>query len=66
MSEESSTTIECPYCRSVETQLSSLFGAQLLTAQYYCQGCATPFERILGEDVLEDIARETSKTPPYP
>ncbi|WP_376797278.1 hypothetical protein [Thermogemmatispora sp.] len=44
----------CPFCGSTETELFSLFGQQLLTAQYYCNGCHTPFEYIKGDDVLED------------
>ncbi|HEY4387503.1 MAG TPA: hypothetical protein VGN34_23860 [Ktedonobacteraceae bacterium] len=38
--------VTCPYCRSTETELISLFGQQLLTVQYYCQGCHTPFEYV--------------------
>lgn len=44
----------CPFCGSTETELFSLFGQQLLTAQYYCNRCHTPFEYIKGDDVLED------------
>ena len=32
----------------------SLFGQQLLTVQYYCRDCQTPFERVKGPDVMED------------
>lgn len=32
----------------------SLFGQQLMTAQYYCAACRTPFERVKGTDVLAD------------
>ncbi|WP_069804885.1 PaaD-like zinc ribbon domain-containing protein [Thermogemmatispora onikobensis] len=44
----------CPFCGSTETELFSLFGQQLLTAQYYCNRCHTPFEYIKDDDVLED------------
>jgi DNA-directed RNA polymerase subunit RPC12/RpoP len=44
--------IRCPFCGSAETELLSLFGQQLLTVQYYCQGCRTPFERVRGNDVM--------------
>lgn len=47
--------IECPFCRSTDTVLMSLFGQQLLTVQYYCNHCRTPFERVKGADVLEDV-----------
>jgi DNA-directed RNA polymerase subunit RPC12/RpoP len=47
----------CPYCGSGDTEFFSLFGAQLLTAQYYCRTCHTPFEQIKNADVLADAAR---------
>jgi DNA-directed RNA polymerase subunit RPC12/RpoP len=56
MSREETSSIECPFCGSTQTELFSLFGRQLLTAQYYCRACKTPFERVKGPDVLEDVA----------
>ena len=55
--EEQSTikSVTCPYCGSKDTEFFSLFGQQLLTAQYYCNGCHTPFEHIKDDEVL-DIA----------
>ncbi len=47
----------CPYCGSRETEFFSLFGSQLLTAQYYCRACHTPFEQVKNDDVLADAAR---------
>jgi DNA-directed RNA polymerase subunit RPC12/RpoP len=52
-----SRQIRCPFCGSADTELFSLFGQQLLTVQYYCHNCGTPFERIRGEDVLADACR---------
>lgn len=46
--------IPCPFCRSTDTELFSLFGQQLMTVQYYCNACHTPFERVKGEDVVRD------------
>ena len=46
----------CPYCGSQNTELFSLFGQQLLTVQYYCNACHTPFERIKDDEVLNDYA----------
>jgi len=46
--------IRCPYCDSTDTEFMSLFGQQLLTVQYYCNACRTPFERVKGDDVLAD------------
>lgn len=44
----------CPFCGSSDVELISLFGQQLMTVQYRCAGCRTPFEHIKGEDVLAD------------
>lgn len=44
--------VTCPYCGSGDTELLSLFGQQLLTVQYYCQTCHTPFEHIKDDYVL--------------
>jgi hypothetical protein len=46
----------CPYCESTDTEPFSLFGQQLLTVQYYCNTCHTPFERVKDDDVLNDYA----------
>lgn len=46
--------IACPYCGSLDTELISLFGQQLLTVQYYCRACRTPFDRLKGDDVMAD------------
>ncbi len=44
--------VTCPYCFSVDTEFYSLFGQQLLTMQYYCNTCHTPFEYIKDDDYL--------------
>ncbi len=48
------TAITCPYCRSSDSEFYSLFGQQLLTVQYYCNTCHTPFEYIKDDDVLRE------------
>jgi ring-1,2-phenylacetyl-CoA epoxidase subunit PaaD len=53
--------IDCPFCGSHDTELFSLFGPQLLTVQYYCNACRTPFERVKGDDVLRDAARRVAQ-----
>jgi DNA-directed RNA polymerase subunit RPC12/RpoP len=58
MSDEPAVGIACPYCGSRDTGLMSPFGQQLLTAQYYCRTCLTPFERVKGRDVLADAAEQ--------
>ncbi len=50
--------VTCPYCLSTDTELFSLFGQQLLTVQYYCNTCHTPFEHIKDDDVLDEIRGE--------
>jgi hypothetical protein len=53
--------VVCPFCGSVETELFSLFGQQLLTVQYYCNACHTPFERVKGDDILDEYAARKEK-----
>jgi len=53
---EAKAVVACPYCGSTNTELFSLFGQQLLTVQYYCNACRTPFERVKDDDVLDDYA----------
>lgn len=38
--------VACPFCGSRETEVFSLFGSSPLTAQHYCRGCRTVFERV--------------------
>ena len=52
--------VSCPFCHSSDTELMSLFGQQLLTVQYYCNSCHTPFERVKGDDVLADARTYSS------
>lgn len=47
---ETGKAVICPYCGSSETELFALFGQQLLTVQYYCNACHTPFEHIKDDD----------------
>ncbi len=53
---QSGAPVRCPFCGSSETELFSLFGQQLLTVQYYCNACRTPFEHIKDDAVLEERA----------
>ncbi len=39
-------TPRCPFCGSPDVEPMALFGSQLLTEQYYCRACHTPFERV--------------------
>jgi hypothetical protein len=52
--------VACPFCRSTDTELFSLFGQQLLTVQFYCNACHTPFEYVKDDDILDayDVARK--------
>jgi ring-1,2-phenylacetyl-CoA epoxidase subunit PaaD len=47
----SGPAVACPYCDSNETELFSLFGQQLLTLQYYCHTCHTPFEYVKDDGI---------------
>jgi DNA-directed RNA polymerase subunit RPC12/RpoP len=48
--------VTCPYCGSTTVEFFSLFGQQLLTVQYYCHTCHTPFEHIKDDDLLNEVA----------
>ena len=61
MTADNPSRAQCPYCSSEETEFFSLFGQQLLTVQYYCNACRTPFERIKGEDVLEEATQHVRR-----
>jgi DNA-directed RNA polymerase subunit RPC12/RpoP len=50
----SGKTVVCPYCGSAETELFSLFGQQLLTLQYYCTTCHTPFEYVKDDTIRDE------------
>ncbi|HEY7124407.1 MAG TPA: hypothetical protein VH540_10685 [Ktedonobacterales bacterium] len=62
----SQSLVICPFCHSSDTEFFSLFGSQLLTAQYYCRACHTPFEQVKGEAVLADAARRDLANPSVP
>lgn len=47
-------SVACPFCGSRDTELASLFGQQLLTVQYYCSACRTPFEKVKDDAVLAE------------
>jgi DNA-directed RNA polymerase subunit RPC12/RpoP len=50
--EQEQRQVHCPYCNSTDTTFFSLFGQQLLTVQYYCNACHTPFEYVKDDEVL--------------
>jgi len=37
-------TIQCPFCNSKNTKLTSQFGSTACKALYFCDGCHQPFE----------------------
>lgn len=61
---ESESLIACPFCGSTDTEFFSLFGQQLLTVQYYCNGCRTPFERVKGPEIMKDAAEHARRMDP--
>ncbi len=62
MTAQNSSDIQCPFCDSKDTELLSLFGQQLMTVQYYCRSCRTPFERVKGDDIMDDARRHQPGT----
>ncbi len=59
---DDSIDVTCPYCRSTDTEFFSLFGQQLLTMQYYCNACHTPFEHVKDHEILytKEVVEKTS------
>jgi len=53
--------VTCPYCGSTNTELSALFGPQLLTVEYYCNSCHTPFEHVKDDDVINSALANERK-----
>lgn len=51
----------CPFCQSTETEMMALFGSQLLTSQYYCNGCHTVFEVVRHENRPEEEAEGANR-----
>lgn len=49
--------ITCPFCGSADVELLALFGSQLLTDQYYCRACRTPFEHLRAD--TSDVEQRT-------
>ncbi len=37
----------------------SLFGQQLLTVQFYCEACRTPFEKVKDETVMRHLTAQS-------
>lgn len=37
-------SVQCPFCRGMNTYLETPFGSVLSVAQYYCRDCRTIFE----------------------
>lgn len=52
----------CPFCGSADTELESTFGTEVSKSQYYCNGCATVFERIKYDGAMPDTGRERDGT----
>ncbi len=46
--------IECPFCRSTETEMIALFGMQMMTSQYYCRHCHSAFEAVKWTESPQD------------
>jgi len=58
--ERTANTVACPFCGSADVELLALFGPQLLTDQYYCRACRTPFEHLRAD--ASDIEQRANST----
>jgi hypothetical protein len=52
--------LTCPFCESLEVELVSAWGGQLITSQVRCRACNTHFEAL--RDDLEAPARPDRST----
>jgi hypothetical protein len=50
----------CPFCGSGDVEPMSLFGQQLLTVQFYCRSCKTPFEKVKDDKTLKHFGESRS------
>lgn len=55
------SAVRCPFCGAEDAEPFALFGSQLLTEQWYCRTCRTPFERI--KDDAEELDDERGSGP---
>ena len=46
-------SVICPFCHAPDAEPMAIFGAQLLTDQYYCPNCHTPFEHVRDQSESE-------------
>jgi hypothetical protein len=44
-------SVTCPFCGGRDTRPLAAFGSLLMTSQYYCNACRTPFEWLRRESV---------------
>ncbi len=54
---------QCPFCRSRNAEVISLFGTQAMTLQYRCAGCGSFYEAIK-YDRPDSAAAEPGSDPP--
>ena len=38
--------LQCPWCGAADVERIGAFGAQLMSEQYLCRVCRSPFERV--------------------
>lgn len=45
-SRDPSDGLRCPWCGADDVERIGAFGAQLMSEQYLCRACRSPFERV--------------------
>jgi transposase-like protein len=38
--------VRCPWCDSTDVRELAPYGSLLMTAQWFCESCGSPFERV--------------------
>ena len=41
--------VACPFCAGAATEPASIYGCNMMTAQYYCRDCRTVFDWVRDE-----------------
>ncbi|HLJ66494.1 MAG TPA: hypothetical protein VKX16_03940 [Chloroflexota bacterium] len=62
MTDSEEASARCPFCGSGDTEVLSMFGQQLLTVQYYCRVCRTPFEAVKDPAVIAQLRNRAKDT----
>jgi hypothetical protein len=50
--------LTCPWCGAIDVEQIAAYGSLLMTAQWFCNACGSPFERVRHRSALEGDAHD--------